>query len=308
MILAGCNPGVFIEPLEVSQSEFHFSMLGGRAEIQVSHDDWILEKVTCNHIDEWGWITENGHEYYSAITLKGPGSAFHESNFGSFTIERFPDNRIVIDLGQSFLPEETLVELYVINDYSEIVITVTQDECTGYRFDRIEYGDVTYVSSVNKVEKGWSLNFNNEGDSVLEQDFPAFTEDAVRTVYFPAGAVQSNSLYLEFYDTLMKYVSEPFSVPVPAPRMGAEGLVFDGDMAPFDYKGSTFPIELPDERVSCSFEPGWSVLDMYWYVEEYHVDYTLWLCHDGGGAPIFLTGTLQSKSYTGEWEKILKKI
>ena len=62
-ILQGCNPGVFIERLEASQSEFVFPMTGGKAEISLTHGDWIMERVAVERVDAEGWIIdENGKE------------------------------------------------------------------------------------------------------------------------------------------------------------------------------------------------------------------------------------------------------
>lgn len=308
ILSAGCNDDVFIERLEASQTEFALPMTGGTVKVQLSHGDWRLDRVEANHIDCRGWVRdEDSEEQYSVISLKRLGSARHESNFYQFVLERSDRNSLEMTVGQSMNTEETLFELYLTNDYEEVVVTVTMEPCGGYVFDRIEYGDVTYVSPEGMVEEGWKVVVNNATDSPLVQEWEVFNENACRTINFPANTIKSSDIPYVWYDTLMEYLKEPFSVPVPEPFLARGNISLAGLTVPFTVRGMNLPVDLPDDRVMAVLEPGERTLTVYWGYDQYSVDYTIWLKHDDGGKPLSFSGSLTSKTCNGYWVKLIRE-
>lgn len=310
LALWGCNDDVFIEKLEASQTEFRLPMLGGVAEVNLSHGDWILDRVAVNHIDVDGQMIEEdyGIERSGALYLKGKGRAIHSNDHFSLSISRPLDDFLYIYLSQSVATREMLVQLFLVNDYEEVEISLILEPCGGYRFDRIEYGDVYGVSGDGAVDEAWKVILTNEGDSNIYQEWNVFNDDASRTVRFPASTIASEDIPdAMWHEELMKYVDEPFDVPLPEPFLLGGELVFNGLTAPFVTKDIRIPAELPDDKVAFSFGPGTSVLTLYWGYVEYWVDYTVWLVHDDGGKPLSFTGSMYSKAYDGAWVRTLDR-
>lgn len=309
MLSAGCNPDVFVERLEASQAEYALTMLGGRVEVEMNHGDWMLERVSVNRVDVYGKVTEGGTVKENApFCLKDYGRAEYSSSYIDFTLERNDDRHIMLDVGNSLSVKETVISLHLADGYEDVEISVYVAPCGGYVFDRIEYGDITYISSEDMVEEGWRFTFDNVSDGPVVRKFPVFGENAVRTVVFPAYTIGSDDIpHAEWYDELMGYVGVPFEVPIPDAFLEDGNLVFSGQTVTFGVRDITLPLELPDAEVDAVFQPGRSTLVVYWGYEEYAVDYTVWLRHNGGGRPLSFSGTFTSKAYTGEWVKIYGK-
>lgn len=310
LVLCGCNDDVFIERLEASQTEFRLPMLGGAFDVDLSHGDWRLDRVAVNHIDVDGEMIEEdlGVQRSGPLSLEGKGRAIHSNDNFALSVSRPHDDFLHVYLSQSVATREMLVELFLANDYEEVVITIVLEPCGGYRFDRIEYGQVYGVSGEGAVEEGWKVLFTNEGEANVSQEWAVFNDDAARTVSFPASTIQSEDIpNAMWYDELMKYVEEPFEVPLPEPFLLGGGLQFNGLKAPFATKDIKLSAELPDDKVAFSFAPGTTMLTVYWGYVEYWVDYTIWLVHDGGGKPLSFTGSMCSKTYDGTWIRTLDR-
>lgn len=302
-ILQGCNPGVFIERLEASQSDFIFPMTGGKAEISLTHGDWIMERVAVDRVDAEGWIIdENGNEQYASLYLKDVGTLRVSSEWQEFEVIRDRPDHLVLDFGQSVDPDSRLVELYIENDYEELLVSVQIEGCSGYSFDRIEYSDIKY-HNVNQYDEAWALNLSNPADEVLVQEFDVFNADVFRMIDIPATAVTSEDLpHPHWQMELVRYMGgETFDMPLPSPFLKNGELVF-GDMTlPFIYGEHQVETYMPDEKVCVGLQPGESRLRVFWEYEEYGVDYTVWLKHEGDGKPLSFSGTMHSKTYTGKW-------
>lgn len=302
-LLWGCNPDVFIDRLEASQSEFTFPMLGGTADICMSHGDWRIDRVSVDRVDVEGWVTdENGNETYSDISLDGLGSAVFHSESHEFVIVRDEPDHLMVDLGQSVDVGPRLIELHLVNDFESLVISITIDGCSGYTFDRIEYSDVNY-HIVNQYDEAWSLNVENATGDVLVQEWAVFNDDACRSVNIPASAVQSDNMpHPHWYAELLRYMDdEAFDIPVPSPYLKDGEIVMRGMEIPFVYGVQHRQDDFPDDKIRVELEPGPNKLRVFWEYEEYSVDYTVWLKNETGGKPLSFTGTLFSKAYTGRW-------
>lgn len=303
LVLAGCNPDVFIEQLEASRTDFTFPMTGGEAEVRLTHGDWMLERVSIDKVDAQGWIThEGGKDEYGALYLKDRGKVRYSSEFHDFEIVRDTDDHMLMNFGQSVDVSSRLIELYLVNDFEEVVITVAIEGCCGYSFDRIEYSDVTY-NHTGQYDEAWALNLSNDSDAVLVQEFDVFNDDAHWTVDIPAGAVSSEDIpHPQWYAELVRYLDgEAFAVPLPSPYL-ENGVPVPGDVEiPFSYGEHNVDTVLPDDKVRVELPPGKSLLRVFWEYEEYGVEYTVWLKHENGGKPLSFSGTMHSKTYTGRW-------
>lgn len=303
LLLAGCNPDVFMEKLEASCTEFSFPMTGGQAEVELTHGDWMLERIAVDRVDAEGWVThEDGKEEYCSLYLKGKGKARYESEFHGFEIVRDSGDRLLMTFGQSMDPDSRLIELYLVNDYEEVFIKVIMDGCSGYVFDRIEYSDVTYHTT-GQYDEAWALDISNDSDDVVMQKFDIFNKDAARKIDLPAGSVTSDVIPRpHWYAELIRYLDgNSFEIPAPSPFLHDGKLTFNGFSVPFRYGEQSFDTDFPDEKVQIEVQPGTSRLRVFWEYEEYGVDYTVWLKHEGGGRPLSFSGVMHSKTYTGGW-------
>ena len=223
-LLVSCNPGVFIEPLDVARAEYDVPFYGGAVEIDVTHGDWELERVAYNYID-LGFVED------------ADGVLWHEDNFIRLHIARPQPSKLLLTIDDSVNPEAGLIEIFIKNDYEAEVVTVNVSPCGGYAFSHIEYGDVQMLTPSDAYEEGWRKSVKNSTSSPLSQTFDVFEGGVSRTVFFPAATVVSADMpYAAWYDTLMQYLDgESFEVPVPDALPVDGSLTFSGEEVEFGY-------------------------------------------------------------------------
>ena len=306
---AGCNDDVFIERLEASQTEFEVPSLGGKFEVRFGHGDWYVERIAVNRVDVDGVMhEENREEVHGPLKLNGYGYADFKGSFTSFSVARYryKEDEVVMTFGPSLSPTVVMIDLYISNGFEEIVISFVQEPCTGYRFDRIEYGPIngTYYGD---YDGGWEERFYNETPAAATKEIKVFNENAVRTISFASAPLESDDVPVALsFDLLDQYLAGPFEVPVPDPYLNAyDGKVtFSGQSALFGKEDVYLPLDYSDKSFSYNFRPWEMVLiKVEWGYWEYSIDYTVWLVHDGGGQPMSFRGTMYSKTYDGTWAK-----
>ena len=289
MSAASCNPGVFIEPLEVERAVYDVPFYGGTVDIAVRHGDWELERVAYNNVD-LGFVED------------ADGVLWHEDNFISLHISRPQPSKLLVTIVDSVNPDAGVIEVFIRNDYESEVVTVNVGACSGYSFDRVEYGMHVVVSGDNAFEQVWSRTVNNGSGQPMGWECPVFDDGFCRTVWFPASTVVSGDMpYVMWYDTLMKFVGKPFDVPVPAPFLSDGTLSFFGEEVGFSYDQIVQPIEFIQSDAAVTLAPGANTVKMYWGYVEYEVPYTMWFTHSGGGRDLCFSGVFTSKAYNGEW-------
>ena len=290
LALAACNPGVFIEPLEVARAAFDVPFYGGTAEVAVRHGDWELERVAYNNVD-LGFVED------------GDGVLWHEDNFIRLHISRPQPSKLLVSVDDSVNPEAGVIEVFIRNDYESEVVTVDVGPCSGYRFAGIEYGDVQVLTSDDAYEVGWSKSVSVASAQTMA--FDVFEGGASRTVFFPAATVVSADMpYAAWYDTLMQYVDgEAFEVPVPDALPVAGELVFSGEAVEFGY--TPVQMAMPElglgETAAVNLAPGVNEVRMMWGYVEYRVPYVITFAHSGEGRDLTLRGEFTSKAHNGKW-------
>ena len=290
LLLMSCNPGVFIEPLDVARAKYDVPFYGGTVEVDVTHGDWELDRVAYNYID-LGFIED------------ADGVLWHEDNFIRLHITRPQPSKLLLTIDDSVNPEDGLIEIFIKNDYEAEVVTVNVSPCCGYIFSHIEYGDVQMLTSSDAYEEGWRKTVTNSTSSPLNQTFDVFEEGALRTVFFPAATVVSADMpYAGWYDTLMQYLDgEYFEVPVPDALPVDGSLTFSGEEVEFGYSAMEIPMPELDEQATLTLAPGVNEVKMMWGYVEYKVPYVLTFSHSGGGRDLTLRGEFTSKAYNGKW-------
>ncbi len=309
LVLSGCNDEVFVDPLEASQDEFRFGMLGGAAKLSLSHGDWMIGSITVDGNSVPGTIYREGDKVGSpvgTVYMKGLGKVVCDGTV-SFTVSRPDERSLNIEFGQSFETEEKLIEINLENDYGHLALRVTQDACSGYELDRIEYGDIIFESGEGAVEVGWKITVNNTSDGPLTMGGNVFKDDVMRRIYFPVEFVDTDIPgIVKDYETLMEFTGGPFYVPLPDSELEDGELHFSGETVPFGYSPVEFPLEFENEVIMEEFPPGETTMAVYLGYYEYYVGYTLYFKHPGGGRPVSFSGQFRSKTYNGEWFRIFE--
>ena len=290
LLLVSCNPGVFIEPLDVARSEYDVPFYGGTVEIDVTHGDWELDRVAYDNID-LGFVED------------ADGVLWHEDNFIHMHISRPQPSKLWVTIDDSVNPEAGLIEIFIKNDYEAEVVTINVSPCGGYAFSHIEYGDVQMLTSSDAYEEGWRKSVKNSTSSPLNQTFDVFEGGVSRTVFFPAATVVSEDMpYAAWYDTLMQYLDgESFEVPVPDALPVDDSLIFSGEEVEFGYTSMEIPMPELDEQATLTLAPGVNEVRMMWGYVEYKVPYVLTFSHSGGGRDLTVRGEFTSKAYNGKW-------
>ena len=290
LLLVSCNPGVFIEPLDVARAEYDVRFYGGTVEIDVTHGDWELDRVAYDNID-LGFVED------------ADGVLWHEDNFIHMHISRPQPSKLWVTIDDSVNPEAGLIEIFIKNDYESEVVTINVSPCGGYAFSHIEYGDVQMLTPSDAYEEGWRKSVKNSTSSPLSQTFDVFEGGVSRTVFFPAATVVSADMpYAAWYDTLMQYLDgESFEVPVPDALPVDGSLTFSGEEVEFGYSAMEIPMPELDEQAKLTLAPGVNEVRMMWGYMEHKVPYVLTITHSGGGRDLTLCGEFTSKAYNGKW-------
>lgn len=290
LFAAACNPGMFIEPLNVSGSESDVPFTGGTVEVEVSHGDWEIERVAVDHID-------------CGLDVDSEGVMKHESDFLTFEVARPERSRLVLTVEDASKSSPQEMEIYLSDDFQSEVIYVHIGACVGYSFDRIEYGKPVLVSGEDAFELGWENVCVNLEDKPVIEVLEVFREGLFRMVSFPAATVSSVDLpYAMWYDSLMEYLTGPFEVPLPDPVLTDGNLTFsDALHMPFTYDKVRIPFEDREAVAIAGLEPGSNNVRMYWGYVEYKVPYTIWFTHPDGGRQRCFTGEFTSRAYDGRW-------
>ena len=285
LAMEACNPVVFIEPLEVARKAFDVPFTGAAVAINVSHGDWEVQNVTVDHIDA-NWVSEESMRY--------------ESEFMSFEILRPQPSKLLVKVDESVNSDASLIQVFIGNDYESEVVSVNVGACCGYSFDRVEYGEP--VETSEGFEQVWSKSIANSSGQSMTWECPVFNENFCRTVWFPAATVVSDDMpYVMWYETLMKYVGEPFNVPVPSSFLLDGALSFADEDVVFSYDKMVLPVKYVQTYATASLAPGNNIVKMYWGYAEYEVPYTMWFKHSGEGRDLRFSGTFTSKAYNGKW-------
>ena len=290
-----CNPDMFIEPLTVSESKFVMPFTGGTVEVKVGHGDWGIERVALDHID-CGFVTD------------AEGNMRHESNFTTFKIARPQRDKLVLTVEDMSNSSPMEMEIHISNPFQSQVIYVYMEPCTGYEFDRIDYGELVVPLPSDAYEEAWRVTEANETAVPVTKVYDVFGATLERTVWFPAATVVSADLpYVSWYETLMEFVTGPFSVPIPDALPSGTipgttpGTAPKTQTIPFTYDKTTIPMEAPETKAEVTLMPGENTVIMYWGYVEYTVPYTMWFKHADGGRPRCMTGEFKSRAYDGRW-------
>lgn len=291
MSALSCNPDAFIEPFEIefSGTEFEVPFTGGTVEIETSHGDWEIQRVKL-----WG---------DSERPLFNKQEISYVSDYKSFELTRPTPAKLRFTLYESVDSNPSELYIYLGNGYEYEVLTIKIGACSGYSFDRIKYGSPVVLSDEDASEKAWGITADNVTGDFFDWEFPVFNSMYSRTYSFPFATIKTENMpSVSRYDTLMKYVGEPFMVPIPDPFLSNGELTFSGETVVFGYESKIYAIEHDDMKTTLTLVPGINNVDMFWGYLEYEVPYTMWFKHSGEGKDLSFEGKFVSKAHNGKWK------
>ena len=286
-----CNPDVFIEPFEIdlSGTDFEVPFTGGTIEIEASHGDWNIQRVKL-----WG---DSERPMFNKEEIR------YVSEFKSFDLTRPTPSSLRFTLYGSVDSNPSELQIYIGNGYEHELITINIGPCTGYSFDRIEYGTPVVLSEEDACEQIWSITTENPKGYDFDWEFPVFYSVFCRTFSFPDTEVRTDDMPRVYrYETLLKYVGEPFTVPLPDPLLSDGALTFSGETMKFSYVESVHQMEHDQIKTTVTLVPGINNVKMYWGYLEYEVPYVMWFRHSGLGRDLSFKGKFKSKAYNGKWK------
>ena len=150
MSALSCNPDVFIEPFEIefSGTEFEVPFTGGTIDIEASHGDWTVQKIRL-----WG---DSERPMFNKEEIR------YVSDFKSFELTRPTPSGLRFTLHESVDSNPSELQIYIGNEYEYRIITINIGPCSGYSFDRIEYGTPVVLSEEDAYEQIWGLTTENK--------------------------------------------------------------------------------------------------------------------------------------------------
>lgn len=281
--LSSCNPGLFIERLETAKTEYVIPFTGGTAEVDLSHGDWILDRVAVNNIDISADTAEMGVSHY-------------ESKFLSFSLSRPGDSRLDLCLERSVDPDTVAIDIFVVNDFQSLRIPIKVGACRGYSFGGIEYGKATEMREFYEV--AWTHEI--KGKQTWSSD--VFNESFCRKIQFLASSVRSDDIPEAMWmEELEKYMESTLCVPIPEPFPASDMSVgLEDDPVEFSYKEKSIRMDIPSGSFEISTRDEDNVVRMYWGCVEYMIPFKVWLTHPEGETLSF-SGEMYSKTYDGRW-------
>lgn len=291
MSALSCNPDVFIEPFEIefSGTEFEVPFTGGTIDIEASHGDWTVQKIRL-----WG---DSERPMFNKEEIR------YVSDFKSFELTRPTPSGLRFTLHESVDSNPSELQIYIGNEYEYRIITINIGPCSGYSFDRIEYGTPVVLSEEDAYEQIWGLTTENKKGNDFEWEFPVFYSAFCRTFSFPDTSVRTEDMPRVYrYKTLMKYVGEAFDVPLPDPLLSDGALTFSGETMEFSYVQTSRQMVYDEIKTTLTLAPGINNVNMYWGYLEYEVPYTMWFSHPGEGRDLSFEGKFVSKAFNGKWK------
>lgn len=280
--LSSCNPGIFIEPLNASRTEYIIPFAGGAADVTLSHGNWEIDRISVNNIDVDAPAGDDG-------VMR------HESRFMAFRLSRPSDQTLSLVLERSVDPDAVAIDIHISNDFQSLTVPVRIEACRGYSFDRIEYGEP--FDMMESFEEVWIKTI--ESPAAMEWECDVFSEKFCRKICFTASSVTSEDVPEAMWmDELVKYVGGPFMVCLPD-ALGGEGL--EEGLVEFSYKETLVPLAVPTDKAVIGLTPGKNTVRMFWGYVGYKISYTVWFRHPQGDELSF-SGELVSKTHDGRWK------
>ena len=267
---AGCNSGVFIDDYLPEVPVVQLSETDSAARINFKSDNWDILNIYGASENVWGVVCDlEGKPDGRNLPLENGANAVIKLGYKycDFRVEKRNGRELCIYAGENMNRSALDVEIIVGNEYEMKSIPVSLAQTSKYEVDSIVYNWKSLLYSDNTLEPDYSLVVNNsKSDQPTSWHFTPLETSFSREVSFSnKDGVNEEELYKRFLGT-----------PLP--------LVVESDLAGKEY------VIPPGEK--------WKI-SVYYMIEQYWIDYKLYISIPSTGRKRTFEGKLYSKGLYG---------
>lgn len=285
----GCNPDVFVRPLDPSSRAFVVSEDGDSAKVRFGTADWNVSNLIINgqnpHYNSGRFVTSVGQNGYNEVSIDRFTMYYKESG----------DRELTVYFRPNFSASENRVEVVISNDFEADTVVFIQNRGSGYDLERMEWsGRIDRESP--QLKEGWKVSVKNPGPD---------------TLYVPLEVYSGAARQVTFSDDLaFGHFCGDFKVPVPDGVLNQNNLSFsDKGQATYSYDIKEYPLS-KTQTVQKKFPPtnefSW-YYGVFWEFEIYKTDYTMVLRNKRTGGLVEVKGTFSSECPNGKYFIYLEK-
>lgn len=290
MIACGCNPDVFVRPLNPSSRTFALSEDGDSAKVRFGTADWNVSNLIINGKDPHtmsagGFVTSVGRNGLKEVSSDRFTMYYKESG----------DRELTVYFRPNFSGSENRVEVVVSNDFEADTLVFIQNRGSGYELERMEWSGRIDKDSP-QLKEGWKISVKNPGPD---------------TLYVPLEVYSGAARQVTFSDDLaFGDFCGDFRVPVPDGTLSQNELSFnDKEYVTYSYGAKEYPLS-KSQTVQKKFPPtnefSW-YYSVFWEFEIYKTDYTMILRNKRTGGLVEVKGTFSSECPNGDYFIYLEK-
>lgn len=292
---AGCNSGVFIDDYLPEVPVVQLSETDSVARINFKSDNWDILNIYGTSENVWGVVCDlDGKPDGRNLPLENGANAViklsHE--YCDFRVEKRNGRELCIFAGENMNRSALDVEIIVGNEYEMKSIPVSLAQTSKYEVDSIVYDWKSLSYSDNTLEPDYSLVVDNsKSNQPTSWHFTPLETSFSREVSFRnKDGVNEEELYKRFLGTPLPLVVIPDFVdkkPVLESTKAEVGInsqeirtSIESDLAGKEY------VIPPGEK--------WKI-SVYYMIEQYWIDYKLYISIPSTGRKRTFEGKLYSK-------------
>lgn len=291
----GCNSGVFIDDYLPEVPVVQLSETDSVARINFKSDNWDILNIYGASENVWGVVCDlEGKPDGRNLPLENGANAVIKLGYEycNFRVEKRNGRELCIYAGENMNRSALDVEIIVGNEYEMKSIPVSLAQTSKYEVDSIVYDWKSLTYSDNTLEPDYSLVVNNsKSDQPTSWHFTPLETSFSREVSFRnKDGVNEEELYKRFLGTPLPLVVIPDFVdkqPVLGSTKAEVGVnsqeirtSIESDLAGKEY------VIPPGEK--------WKI-SVYYMIEQYWIDYKLYISIPSTGRKRTFEGKLYSK-------------
>lgn len=291
LIACGCNPDVFVKPLNPSSRTFVLSEDGDSTKVRFGTADWNVSNLIINGknllmMAAGGFVTSVGQNGLKEVSIDRFTMYYKESG----------DRELTVYFRPNFSGSENRVEIVVSNCFEADTVLFIQNRSSGYELERMEWSGRIDKDSP-QLKEGWKVSVKNPGPD---------------TLYVPLEVYRGAARQVTFSDDLgFGDFCGNFKVPVPDGTLNNQNEFSfnDKDYVTYSYATKEYPLS-KTQTVQKKFPPtnefSW-YYGIFWNIDKYRTDYTMTLRNKRTDSLVEVKGTFTSECPNGEYFIYLEK-